>query len=237
VTQQQQYLQAAIDIFDDMTGGATTPCGGIWWDKAHTQMGAIENELYLSVAAHLANRVPSNQTYYQNAAQSQWTWFQNSGMINADNTINNGLNSSCQNDGGIVWSYNQGVILGGLVELARSSGDGSLVPAAQAIANAAIANLTDANGILHDVCEAWGCGQDGNQFKGVFIRNLMELQQSAPVDAYKTFIDANADSIWANDRDSNNMLSEDWSGPFVASANASTHSSAMDALVAAASLN
>ncbi|RAL63324.1 hypothetical protein DID88_003749 [Monilinia fructigena] len=43
--------------------------------------------------------------------------------------------------------------------------------------------------------------------------------------------------IWANDRDSsNNGLSVNWAGPFVATANASTQSSALDALVAAAAI-
>ncbi|MEK6280335.1 MAG: hypothetical protein AABN95_08270 [Acidobacteriota bacterium] len=33
--------------------------------------------------------------------------------------MNNGLDDSCENDGGTTWTYNQGVILGGLVELFR----------------------------------------------------------------------------------------------------------------------
>ena len=31
----------------------TTPCGGLYWDKAHTYVNAIANELYIDVAAHL----------------------------------------------------------------------------------------------------------------------------------------------------------------------------------------
>ncbi|KAI9653532.1 MAG: hypothetical protein M1821_007040 [Bathelium mastoideum] len=236
VTADQKYLNTAESIFEDMASSYnTTPCGGIWWDKNHTYVNAIANELFLSVGAHLANRVQGKESYYLQWAQEEWNWFQNSGMINSESTINDGLNiTTCQNNNGTVWSYNQGVILGGLEELSRadSASSANYLSTAKQIANAAIANLTDANGILHDPCEP-DCGADGSQFKGVFARNLQLLQQANPENDYKTFLQQNANSIWANDRDSENELSLIWSGPFVTPANASTQSSAMDALVGA----
>jgi predicted alpha-1,6-mannanase (GH76 family) len=241
VTQNQEYLDTAVDIFDDMAKGATTSCGEqpIWWDKQKTYVNAIANELYLSVASHLANRISNNNTYLD-SAQNQWTWFQESGLINAQNTINDGLTvPACKNNNGTVWSYNQGVILGALVELSRATGDISLLDTAATIATAAIKALSDNNGILHDACEP-NCGADGAQFKGVFMRNLRLLQKEAPNDEFKKFIGANAASIWKYNRGSeatrSNLLSVVWSGPFVAPANASTQSSALDALVAAQAL-
>lgn len=66
------------------------------------------------------------------------------------------------------------------------------------------------------------------------MRNLQLLQEAAPSDTYVQVIQASANSIWNNDRDkSTNVLGVDWAGPFVEPADASTHSSAMDALVAA----
>ena len=152
-------------------------------------------------------------------------------MINAQGTINDGLLADCSNNGDTVWSYNQGVILGALVELDRASPDASYLDAANSIAKAAIANLTDSNMIIHDVCEP-DCAPDGTQFKGAFARNLAVLQQASPNDLYKEVIEKNADSIWANDNQ-DGTLSVDWAGPFVGGANASTQSSALDALVAA----
>ena len=65
-------------------------------------MNAIANELFLDVAAHLANRA-SNKSYYLATAQSQWTWFKNSGLINAQNNINDGLDgTTCKNNAGTV---------------------------------------------------------------------------------------------------------------------------------------
>lgn len=237
VTGGMGYLQAAITLFDDMTGGwNSSRCGGgIWWDKAQTYENAIANELFISVAAHLAVRAPNNNaaSYYQEWALKAWAWFQQSSMINVGGTVNDGLDlTTCKNNGGIVWSYNQGVVIGGLVELAKTSLDVSYILEAQAIADAAIASLTDANGILHDPCEP-NCGGDGSQFKGVLMRNVRVLHDIVPSTQYRRFLEANADAIWGNDRSSNNELSVVWSGPFVTPANASTQSSALDALVAA----
>ncbi|KAJ8129532.1 hypothetical protein O1611_g4100 [Lasiodiplodia mahajangana] len=225
----QKYLEAAMEIFEDMKGGASE-CGGIYWSKVGTYTNAIANELYLKVAASLANRVPGQKDYYLDIANKQWAWFKSSGMINGDNLINDGLDDNCKNNGMKTWTYNQGVILGALVELSKATGDASLLTEASTIATAAIVHLTK-DGVLYEGCEP-DCGADGAQFKGVFMRNLRSLQQAAPQDAFKSFLLKNADAIWANDRNSNNQLGPTWNGPF-ATASAGTQSSAMDALVAA----
>ncbi|KAI0399384.1 glycoside hydrolase family 76 protein [Xylaria palmicola] len=225
----QRFLEAAMEIFEDMKKGASK-CGGIYWSKVGTYTNAIANELYLKVAAALANRVPARKDYYLDIAKSQWAWFKSSGMINGDHLINDGLDSSCKNNGMKTWTYNQGVILGALVELSKATGDKSLLTEASSIATATIVHLTR-DGILYEGCEP-DCGADGAQFKGVFMRNLGELQRAAPQDAFRNFLLKNADAIWAKDRNSKNQLGPTWPGPFAA-ASAGTHSSAMDALVAA----
>jgi predicted alpha-1,6-mannanase (GH76 family) len=213
--------------------------GGIWWDKPHTYVNAIANELFLAIAASLANRVApgSNNPDYLSIAKQQWAWFKGTGMLQGNNNIIDGLDqSSCQPNGGTVWTYNQGVILGGLVELSKATHDGSYIQTAKNIADAAIATLAP-GGILTEPCESDnGCGGDGSQFKGVFMRNLVILQNASPQDRYKQFLETNANSIWAKDRNGNNELSLKWAGPFVSPANASTQSSALDGLVAALSV-
>ncbi|KAF1959994.1 Six-hairpin glycosidase [Byssothecium circinans] len=243
LTRASTYLTQAQTIFNDMnavfgktncstnTGGK----GGIWWDKPHTYVNAIPNELFLAVAASLANRVSSSNVPYLSIAKEQWAWFQGSGMITADNAINDGLDQkTCKNNGGTVWTYNQGVILGALVELSKATGDTALIQKARNIADTAITKLAP-GGILREPCEgsANGCGADGSQFKGIFMRNLGILNKASPQDRYKNFLKSNADSIWRNDRNDMNELSLKWAGPFVTPANASTQSSALDSLVAA----
>jgi predicted alpha-1,6-mannanase (GH76 family) len=234
LTHTQQYLDMASSIFTDMSGGWDATCGGgIWWSKDKTYKNAIANELFLSVASHLANRVaPTARASYRDWANKEWAWFQQSGMINSQNLINDGLDlSTCKNNGQNTWSYNQGVILGGLVELNRAQHAPQLMSTAQTIADAAISHLSDSSGVLHDTCEA-NCGADGVQFKGIFLRNLMALDAAAPNPQYATFAVTNADSIWAHSRDTSNAFGQVWSGPFDAE-NAGSQSSALDAFVAA----
>lgn len=233
ITNQTRYLTTAASIFEDMTTGWGAPCGGLWWDKAHTYSGAIENELFLTVAAQLANRAPLlTKQYYLDWALKEWGWFERSGMINPQLNVNNGLDlKTCQNDNGTVWSYNQGVILGGLIELNRAAPNDLYLATAAKIALAAIEHLSDSNGILHEPCEP-NCGADGPQFKGIFMRNLGILQNTLKIERISEFLQQNAESIWHNDRGDENQLGLIWSGPFIG-ATASTQSSACDALIAA----
>lgn len=236
VTGEQRYLDAAVQIFEDMQTGLGGPCnGGIYWNKERKYVNAITNELYLFVAASLANRAPEKQRYLK-IARDQWQWFKNSGMINKDNLINDGLNDQCKNNGLQTWSYNQGVILGGLTELFKATGNKNLLKEAHAIAKAAIKHLSNEAGVLveTDNCELRGgnCGRDGQQFKGIFVRNLRYLHDAAPRDQYRDFIIKNADVIWANNRNDRNMLGVAWNGPFVVASGAS-QSCALDVIVAA----
>ena len=244
-TQNPDYLNMASSIFEDMTGGwDDTFCGGgIWWSKARTYKNAIANALFLSVAAHLANRTadPERQAQYLDWAEQEWQWFSQSGMINENNLINDGLrinpDQTCQNNGQTTWTYNQGVILGGLAELYQQNPEPSLPQAAQNIALATISLLTDANGILHDHCEP-NCGGDGVQFKGIFVRNLMALNDAFPDDRYIQFTQANADSIWNQDRGPDYEFGLVWSGPFTPDSHAAaSQTSALDAIVAAAEMS
>jgi predicted alpha-1,6-mannanase (GH76 family) len=244
LTQDPKYLTAATSIFTDMTTGwdNDTCGGGIWWDKAHSSKNAIANELFLSVAAHLYNRVtdPAQKATILVWANKEWTWFSQSGMINSQNLINDGLNlSTCKNNGDVTWSYNQGVILGGLVEYNKAAPNTTLITTAQAIASATLTNLTDAQGVLHDKATepafGGGGGTDGQQFKGVFMRNLMALNNAYPDPSYAKFFDTNADSIWSNSQGPGYTFGQDWSGPVDVHVTSMMQGSALDAIIAAAS--
>jgi len=106
-----------------------------------------------------------------------------------------------------------------------------LLETAQTIADAAIAHLSDNNGVLHDTCEA-NCGADGVQFKGIFMRNLMALNIAVPNPRYESFAITNAESVWNHSRDASDAFGQVWSGPFDAE-NAGSQSSALDAFIAA----
>ena len=221
----------AVDIFEDMVGGWGGPCGGIWWNKRHEYTGAIENELFLSLAAQLANRASEKEHYIQWALK-QWEWFKGTRMINEESNINNGIDAStCSNDGGNVWTYNQGVILGALIELNIAAPDPSYLDTAERVALAALHKLTDQDSILHEHGEP-NLGEDGPQFKGIFMRNLRVLQMARPNEKVKAFIESNAESIWRCRDVKSGRLGVVWDAT-TTEATAATHSSACDALVAA----
>jgi predicted alpha-1,6-mannanase (GH76 family) len=249
ITHDPRYLEAAKFIFSDMTYGWDSTCsGGIWWSKDRKYKNAIANELFLSVAAQLANATsdPQERSTYLAWSNREWSWFSHSGMINKDHLVNDGLTSECKNNQQNTWTYNQGVILGGLAALDRANlrqsnlnrsmkPDASTLAEARTIAEAALSKLTDAQGILHDSCEP-KCGADGTQFKGIFVRNLRALNEIAPQPRYGSFILTNADSIWTQTHPPDYHLGEVWAAPYGA-ADASSQSSALDALVAAIQLS
>ncbi|KAL6711461.1 hypothetical protein ACN47E_004395 [Coniothyrium glycines] len=233
VTQNNAYLILAQGIFDAVSTVWPTHCfsGGIYWSNESAYVNAIANELFFSTAASLVTRVAaSERAKYAMWAEKSIDWLLRSGMINEHGTINDGLDDACENNGQTTWSYNQGVILGGLVEFYRASRNATYLDIAHRIARAAITELSDLDGVLHDVCEP-GCGADGTQFKGVFMRNLQRLHQEDGKYLYEAFIKINAESIWRNDR-RGAVFGVNWAGPFAAP-DAATSSSAMDALVAA----
>jgi predicted alpha-1,6-mannanase (GH76 family) len=245
LTRNKAYLAMAESIFADMAASWDDTCGGgIWWSKDKDYKNAIANELFFSVAAHLVNRTSgATRRQYLEWGNREWKWFQGTGMINAKGLINDGLNNgkgrsagpACTNNGRTTWTYNQGVVLGGLAELSSANHDQGLRQAAQKIAMAAITQLVDSNGVLHDPCEP-KCGADGVQFKGIFVRNLVLLNHSQPQAEYGAFVDKNADVLWKDARGPDFQLAERWSGPFV-SANAASQTSALDVLVGAAILH
>jgi predicted alpha-1,6-mannanase (GH76 family) len=238
LTGDQRYLDTARTDADWMWSYWDGTCGGgIWWSTAKTYKNAIPNEVFLKLATELHNRMPGDTTYLDHAEQ-EWHWFAASGMINSQHLVNDGLTSgTCQNNGQTTWTYNQGVILGGLLELNRATGDTSLIDTAGKIATAATqSSLFAPNGILTEPCEANGgddCQADGPSFKGIFARNLGELNRAMNGHPFTTFLQNQATSLTTKDRNSSDQYGLHWAGPFDKADPARQHS-ALDALTAAA---
>ncbi len=228
LTGNTNFLNMAKTIFNDLLTGWDSTCGGgVWWSKARGYKNAIANELFLLTAIRLHQRTPGDSlsSGYFYWATNEWAWFKASGMINGQNLINDGLNSSCLNNGQTTWTYNQGVILGGLTDLYKVTGNLTYLNQATAIADAAVLNLVDANGVLHEACDTCG-GGDVPQFKGIFIRYLAYLYDVTRKASYYNVLSKTAHSAWFNDRNSFSQLGLKYTGPFDA-ADAARQSSAL----------
>lgn len=236
LTGTQQYLDTAVADAEKIWAYQDDSCGGgIWWNEDKGYKNSITNELFIKLAAQLHNTLPGDTVWLDRAEQT-WHWFQDAGLINASHQINDGLNSACRNDGtSPVFSYNQGVILGALVELDKA-GDADALSVADQIATAAVTSPTlSPHGILADPGEPQSDGgADGTTFKGVFVRNLDELDQhEGGTPLYRGYLQRQASSIIGHDRNADGQFGYHWAGPFD-TADAARQGSALDALVAAA---
>ncbi|MDZ4769185.1 MAG: glycoside hydrolase family 76 protein [Chloroflexota bacterium] len=230
LTGEARYLDMAKVIFEDMTTGWDEVCGGgIWWKKDRQYKNAIPNSLFMLTAAKLYNR--TDDYVYLDWAQRDWAWFQASDMINELNLVNDGL-EDCANNRGITWTYNQGVLIGALVELYAANDDMALIEQATAIADASITLIIE-DGVLREPCElAFNCGADGPQFKGVFMRHLRSLYDVTGHVRYRDFITLNADTLWDKARNDADQIGLRW-GARHDRADAARQTSALDALLVA----
>lgn len=227
------YLNCAKHVFDDMVGGwDDTFSGGIWWSKDKNYKNAIANELFMLIAAKLYN-ITKQQVYHDWALRS-YDWFIKSGMINGDNLVNDGLDVNGKNNGCATWTYNQGVILGALIELALidASKQNEYLSLARSIADSVLVHLTQ-DGILKECCESDDAGNlDGCAFKGIFMRYLGDLSIVIQSDAYNSFLFKNANTVLEKAKSNNYCIGNGWTPGPVVNPNSVTLTSALDCVVA-----
>ena len=123
LTKNRKYLDMAVKIAEYVEGywDPSSCGGGVWWDAERTYKNAVTNGLWIRLTAELHNRMPADKRWLGRAREG-WNWLNSSGMINADGLVNDGLNN-CANNGGTVWSYNQGLAIGAGLELYRATRD------------------------------------------------------------------------------------------------------------------
>jgi predicted alpha-1,6-mannanase (GH76 family) len=219
LTEDPKYLDSSRYIADHMyTKGWDAKCGGgVYWKKQEGKF-AVENELFIKLTAGIHNRT-SGDTRYLGMAKKAWEWFAASGMINSAGMVNDGLDSrTCKNNGGVTWSYNQGIILGALVELYEATSDESYLTSATSLAEASMADLSKGNGGILTEKTAPACGKctSGNEmaFKGVYARNLRELGAVTRSGEIGDFLRRNAASAWAKGRGPSDIIGFRWQGPY-----------------------
>lgn len=230
----------------DRTGASAVPRG---WTVGYKN--AIANELFIAVAAGLGlrsrGRGPASpagpgEPDYLDWARRGWAWFSSAppdgvAMLNEAGLINDSPNQRGVNDNSqSVWSYNQGVILSGLADLAELTGDQAYLGAAEKIADAFIQNPWRPHvatgqpahpresgvidGILHEHndCGPGGCaparppGVDTTMFKGIFVRHLARLYRKTGKPAYQQFIAVNARSALAH-MNEQHLFGCNWAAP------------------------
>lgn len=224
--------QARTDFADLLTGWDGTCGGGLWWRKDRVYKNAITNALFLTAAARLTRLSPNDAGDW---AARAWRWFDGIGLINADHLVNDGLDA-CRNNNGTTWTYNQGMVISGLVELSRATGDSAPLDRARQVARAALAHLAGADGILREPSEP-ACDRDQEIFKGILAQGFGRLCRADPAGTgdLAAAVRSNADSAWRHAREPDDALGLCWAGP-PGPVTAATHAAATLLLGEAASL-
>jgi hypothetical protein len=88
------------------------------------------------------------------------------------------------------------------------------------------------DGILTEPCEAGGCDINGPSFKGIYVRNLGELNEVLEDHPYSDYLEKQATTAHEHNRDDGDEYGLHWAGP-VENVSAASQQSVVDLLVAA----
>ncbi|SRX76216.1 glycoside hydrolase family 76 protein [Aequorivita antarctica] len=228
ISNNKKWLSLAQKIYVDLQGGWDTKCGGGIWFKRNPKSypdnfkGDIANELMMVLAGRLYNdsSIENNKEYLQ-WAEKTWTWMNKLGLIGSQFVIDQ-LGPDCLPIPEKPWTYTQGVLLGGAIELFKATGDRSYLEQAIKVADAVCEQLIWPSGILREKCELSNpesCDNNAKLFKGIFMRYLQFLylelitlgtNYKDTTERYKIFIIKNATSLLTNYK--NATFGLDWNG-------------------------
>jgi predicted alpha-1,6-mannanase (GH76 family) len=230
LTGDRAYLRQAKSVFKALTKGWSPVCGGgLQWAHRKPYKNAITNETFMADAALLHEATPGD-TKYARWALREWRWFSDSGMLTHSHLVIDGLSPRCRPKlHSPTWTYNQGMLIGAMVDMAKMTGRRFFLVTARRVAHAVIHSpKLSPHGILHEPCRPRSCGRDAPMFKGIFMENLKLLYDQVGGVAYQAYMRRNAVAVWAHDR-RGSSFGLDWAGPFRAST-ITAQASALDVL-------
>ena len=218
VTGDAMYLAQAKVVFADIMNAWDTTCcgahpGGLWWEKPTTnKVTAINAGAVISASRLYVATQASSYLAFARQVYDYWSTY----MVDpTTGHVDDGIDNAGTINTTWSFTYNEGLFIGAVVELARGTGDSSHMPLAHQVAGYMMSGeieTTSFGTILSD----GKCSGDGNMFKGIGARYLRELYAADPSHTeYRDFLQRSADAAWTLARDpSSGNISCDWAGPY-----------------------
>lgn len=218
VTGDATYLAQAKVVFADIMNAWDTTCcgphpGGMWWQKPTTNKvtainaGAVISASRLYQATNDASFLAFGQKVY-----AYWSTY----MVDpASGHVFDGIDNAGTINTAWSFTYNEGLFIGAVVELARATGDASNLPLAHKVASYMMAKEIETTS-LGTILSDGKCSGDGEMFKGIGARYLGELYAADRSHTeYRDFLVRSADAAWTLARDpASGNVSCDWGGPY-----------------------
>ena len=210
---EQLFTARALEFYTlAETGWDVSLCGGgmIWSPWLEPYKNAITNELYISASMRMYEVFPRNESYLH-AAQTAYSWLQESRMQKVSGLWADGYHVSGLDTGGKVcdildeqvYTYNQGVLLTGLRGLYDVTGDPRYLRDGVALVEATIrkGSELERDGVLTERCDPGGyCSQNGHMFKGIWMHHLVRFCGGEGVKVecarWGAFVRMNAGRAW-----------------------------------------
>ena len=151
-------------------------------------------------------------------------------MLTRSHLVIDGLSPRCRPKlHSPTWTYNQGMLIGAMVSMAKMTGRRSFLVIARRVARAVIHSpKLSPHGILHEPRRRRAsCGRDAPMFKGIFIANLKPLTTARGARRTRRRCAATPWPCGPTRRGSSFGL--DWAGPFRAPT-VTAQASALDVL-------
>jgi predicted alpha-1,6-mannanase (GH76 family) len=211
VTNEQQWLNESILIWNDIVNGwNSTMGGGIAWNKTRTD---YKNTPANAPACILAARlyVTTKDSDYLTWAKKIYNWQKETLVNPTTGLVYDGINQDgdgkVQKEPGWSFAYNQGTFIGAALELYSLTQEHMYLEDAQKTANNFIAdNIMSPGGIMRS-----GDNGDGGLFNGIGIRYLTLLILNPDVSSvqrasYIAYLRRNAETLWLKGTDRSRVI-------------------------------
>lgn len=238
ITSDTAYLNVAKLLYQQIQGASNaTAGGGIAWQRTqlyYKNTPSTGNAIILACGIYQISNNAADLTF----AKTLYSWLKTT-LVTSTGVVYDGINRT-QDDqvDAQEYTYNQGLFIGAAVSLYNIIKDASYLQDAILTANNEIA---DPNLVAKGILKNEGQG-DGGLFKSVAVRYMMQLVETADLDAedrnnYIAFLQRNAQSLYTKGISRPALLaSPDWTQIISGSTDLTTQLSGVTMIEAAAKL-